>query len=312
MPDKLDDQIEYSIIIPVFNSGKIVSEIADRIQKVFLHINGDYELILVNDASFDHDTLKILDGLEILPQVQVIHLMRNFGQQSATLCGMKHARGKYLITMDDDLQHFPESIPVLLENKMHDVAIARFNKKKHTLRQKFYSRIKSAADRLLLGKPAGLQLSSFRLISREVSDAMQVITASHPYIPALIFYVTRDVVNVEVEHGERASGKSGYTFSKGFKILLNLLFNNSTFLLRVIAVTGISVSILSFLLILILVFRKVFFDVRVGWTSTIVSIFAMGGLILFAVGVVGEYLARIISGVEKRPSYVIRKKSRKQ
>lgn len=304
----MENQILYSVIIPVFNSGNILSEINKRVSEVFVGVKSNYELILVNDGSSDPDTLEALEELEANSEIRVIHLMRNFGQQSATLCGMNEARGEYIITMDDDLQHLPENIPAMLDLQNHDVVIGRFAIKKHSFRQRVFSRLKSYADVLLLGKPPGLQLSSFRLLKREVSDAILNFTPSHPYIPALLFYVTKDIVNVDLTHAERVAGKSGYTFRKGVRLVLNLLFNNSTFLLRLIAFIGISFSLLSFLFILILVVRKFFFDVRVGWTSVIVSIFAIGGLILFAIGVTGEYLTRIISGIERRPPYIVRKK----
>jgi glycosyltransferase involved in cell wall biosynthesis len=233
--------------------------------------------------------------------------MRNFGQQSATLCGLHIASGDLIITMDDDFQHNPADIPKLITESSHDIVIAQFQHKKHSFFKRFTSSIKGWFDTLILGKPHGLQLSSFRLIRREVVQAMLSIKTSYPFLPALMFYVTKDVVNVSLEHHPRQRGTSGYSFIQLLKLFSNLLVNNSSLLLQFIGGVGILSSIISLAAALYFIIQKVVYHTPVaGWTSVIVATLFLGGINLLSIGIIGEYLLRIIKGVEKKPAYLIR------
>ena len=168
-------KFKYSIVIPVYKSSSSLIELAERTEQLFLKMpNAEYELIFVNDSPFSKKTV---DTLEVLaqrnPQIIVIELMKNFGQQAATLCGIKYAKGDYIITMDDDLQHWPEDICKLMEEQEHDVVIARFRDKKHSPFKRFTSEIKGYFDHIILGKPRFLRLSPFRLIKAEVAKLME-------------------------------------------------------------------------------------------------------------------------------------------
>ena len=136
---------------------------------------------------------------------------------------------------------------------------------------------------------------------------LQLKGTPYPFIPAMIFYATRDVVGVPVAHSERSEGTTGYTFRSMIRLFQNLLINNSSLLLRYIGNIGITIASLSFVLGTYFIYKKLFFDIStVGWTSVIVSVLFIGGLVLFSLGVLGEYLIRIINTVERRPIYLIR------
>lgn len=203
----------YSIVVPVYKSTNSLRELAQRIDAVFSNIpNSHYELIFVNDSPFYAETGRVLeDILNSSSRVIVIELMKNFGQQPATLCGVAHAKGNFVITMDDDLQHRPEDIPRLIEQQQHDIVIARLRRKKHSIFKRLSSHVKGYFDRIILGKPRHIKLSSFRLLKQDIAKLMFKRKTPYPFIPALLFSITRDIVNVNVQHSQRDHGKSNYT-----------------------------------------------------------------------------------------------------
>lgn len=307
-------KVTYSVVVPVYNSTQSLVELVERLDKVFKNIVQDtYEVILVDDASPNPRTWLVMEHLaEHYNEVHIVQLMRNFGKHGAVICGFEQARGDYIFTLDDDLQHIPEDIPKFIEKRGHDVVIGAFSNKHHSFFKILVSRIKGWFDQKLLGKPAYIQTGPFKLYKVEVVKAMLKIKTPYPFISALMFYATQDIVMLDLEHGSRKFGRSGFTLKKMLKTFSNLLINNSSFLLQVVSVMGVTISILSFLLGIYLVIKNLTTGIGVpGWTSLIVVILVTNGLILFAIGIVGEYLIRIISGVENRPPYIIRKQYHK-
>ena len=302
--------MKYSIIIPVYNTVSPLYELVSSIKGVFKTIDKQYEIIMVEDCSPNENTWKTLESIASEnPEVIAIQLSRNFGQQPATLCGLAEASGDFMITMDDDLQHNPEDIPKLIEQSDHDIVVAQFSDVKHSLFRRVASSIKSYFDSLLIGKPRHIKLSPFRMINRTTVDGMLAIKTPSPFIPALMFHVSKDVVGVTFEHHPRREGKSNYTFSKMLGVFNNLIIGNSSFLLKAIGYLGVIIAFFSLVYAAIIVVDQLLNPSTIpGWTSVIVSILFVGGLLLFSVGIMGEYLIRIIAGIESRPSYVIRKK----
>jgi glycosyltransferase involved in cell wall biosynthesis len=309
------DNIRYSIVIPVFNSQDSLFELTERINGVFKKtIKESYEVIFVDDGSQNINTWstvkQIVNGNS---NVNAIRLMRNFGRSSAVLCGFSNVKGDYIIVMDDDLQHFPEDIPNLISKNAHDIVIASFKNKKHSFFKRITSRIKGWFDYKLIGKPKHIKNSAFLLIKREVINAITELNISNPFISALLFFVSKDIVNVSCNHGSRLYGKTGYTLKKLFTQFSNLLINNSSILLKTVAYIGITFSILSFLSIFYYAYRFIYFGINVsGWFTLVTLTLLIGGLILFSLGIIGEYLIRIIGGIEKKPAFIIREKLSKE
>lgn len=300
----------YSIVIPVYGTTRSLIEIAERIKLVFKNLPGrEYELIFVNDCSPNKETEPTLQKIyENDPNVSVITFCKNFGQQSATLCGIHHAKGDYILTMDDDLQHKPEHIPLLIENEDHDAVIASFPDKKHSALKRIASKIKGWFDYIILKKPKHIQLTSFRMVKRCIANGLCACQTPYPFIPAMLFRVTSDVVNVDVQHDTRLYGHSQYTIWKMVSIFSNLLINNSYLLLRALGIVGIGGFLLSVMLSSYLVLRYLFWGFSVsGWASLMLAVALLSGLILFGVGIIGEYLLRILANLEQKNMYYIRK-----
>ena len=274
-----DSEIEISVVIPVFNSVETLSNITNRLLETFEKMDIHSEIIFVDDGSKNKETWPTLEHLaESHPNVIAISLMRNFGQHAATICGLKQAKGQYIITMDDDLQHQPEDIPLLFEQNGHDVVIGMFPLVKQNLIKRFLSWIKGWFEVFIIGKPRGISVTSFKLINRNVVNGVLEIQTYSPILGALLYYVTNDVVNVAVSHKARKDGKSGYDFSKMLRLFSNLVITNSSLLLRCGGYIGLFTSLFSLIFSVIIVTRRLLGEeVIAGWTSTFAATLFIGG-----------------------------------
>lgn len=301
--------IHFSVVIPVYNSNRSLPELAERLHAVFRRkMNETYEIILVDDCSPRPETWNTMRSLaEVDACVRVFRLARNFGQGCALLCGMAQARGNWIVTMDDDLQHRPEDIPRLAEKRDHDVVLARFSEKRCSAFKKITSNLKARLDALLLGKPKHISSSPFRLMKRHVVQGLLAIRTPRPFFIAMILSVTADIVNVDAAHEARKYGRSNYTLRNSFSMISNMLFNNSAFMLRSMSVFGFTLAGVSIFYGIYLVLRTLIKHYAPpGWTSLMVVVLISSGIIIFCLGILGEYVARLIETAESRPSWVIR------
>jgi dolichol-phosphate mannosyltransferase/undecaprenyl-phosphate 4-deoxy-4-formamido-L-arabinose transferase len=315
MTDAEPERELFSIVVPVFTATTTLDQLVERIAAVFARLpQFDHEIIFVDDASVRPETWPALKRIALAhDHVRAVQLMRNFGQTPATFCGMKLARGHYIITLDDDLQHAPEDIPLLIAEREHDVVFAQFRELRHSLSKRVLSSLKNVLLSFLIDKPKGLQLTGFRLFRREVARAMlSVVSSPQATLPPLLFFMTRDIATVQVQHNPRLEGTSNYTLSRVLKMARNLLVNETVLLLRLMGQLGFTIAFLSFLGGLAVLASKFFMNTAVvGWASIMIVLLVVGGLILFCLGIIGEYLARLISGVEGRPSFVVRREASK-
>lgn len=300
-----------SVVIPVYNTVKTLPEIARRVDAVFgQRPADDYELIFVDDCSPNPETWPALERVaDEYPRVRIIQLTRNYGQQGATLCGNAESRGDVVLTMDDDLQHHPEEIPLFLEEAGHDIVIGQFRRKRHNVFKRFTSWLKGWFDYTLIGKPKHLQSTSFRMYSRTVARGLMEFRTPNPFLPALLFQISKDIVGVDVEHAPREDGNSGYSLGKMIRLFSNLIINNSSFLLRIFAYLGIFLAAGSLVMFCYVLYLKLFRDVPIqGWSSLMATILLLGGTIMLIMGIMGEYLLRVIQSSEGNPAYFVRRR----
>lgn len=226
------EKLMYSVVVPVFNGGRTIEELADRLRRMFEGIGASFEIVFVDDNSSDDSWIKIEGLAKNDARITSIKLSSNFGQHNATICGISYCRGLYVITMDDDLQHAPEDIPLMItcmnQSGAH-VVIAKLLHKKHQWYRRLASHMIRKLSEITIDKPRGIHLSSFRLIDRWVIEGMLSIDTARPYVPALIFQITNNVVNAEVVHCRRKCGNSNYTVYKMLKLAGQLLANNASF-----------------------------------------------------------------------------------
>lgn len=307
----MSDSVKYSVVVPCYNSENSINELAFRIKKIFIEkIKESYEIIFVDDCSPNPNTWKTIEDLTQLNQeIRAFRLTRNFGKPGALMCGYQYSRGGYVIIMDDDLQHMPEDIPFLIEKKEHDIVMARFKRKRQNGISRFGSWLWNWLMYLLIDKPKNIYISPFNLVNRSVINALIKIKSPRPMIGALYLHITKDIIMVDVHHMQREFGKSGFTFIKRLSQFSNLVINNSSILLRAVAHFGILISVLSVIGTIWLILRwYIYGNILPGWTSLMVVVVFLGGLTLFSIGIIGEYLYRILNGLEGRPSFIVGKK----
>jgi glycosyltransferase involved in cell wall biosynthesis len=289
-----------SIVVPVFRSGPALAALHARLEAVLDRLTDDWELLLVDDASNDGTFDHMLALRERDSRVKLVRFSRNMGQHHATLCGIKRARGDVVLTLDDDLQNPPEEIPVFLAKlgEGYDLVIGRIaSTKQHGLWRNLGSRSVQRLVGTVLGKPPELSLSSYRAMSRRGAQALGSYRGVQTYLPALFFsLIPLDrIANVDVQHQQRQHGASTYTLRKLLKLSSYLLINHSSIPLRMTSALGLATSLLSLVVALGLVANALLYGTAVrGWTSLAVLVTLVGGLILLSLGILGEYVGRLL------------------
>lgn len=304
---------EISIVIPVYNSHECVAEISRQIADALTGI--EYEQIMVNDCSRDTSWDEIKKESKRNPNILGINLRKNGGQDSAILTGLNYASGKFVVIMDDDLQHSPYDIPKLYEKaqKGFDVVYANFESKKQSLWKNIGSWFNGKISEIALGKPKDIYLSPFKIISGDVIKEMTKFNNLFPYIDGLIFQVTRNITQIDIEHHKREMGKSNYNLIKSIKVFLRMLFGFSTTPLNIASYTGFFSAFVG--LLLAIVYTVEYFtgnaDVT-GWTTLVILILVLGGMILVSLGIIGKYLGQVYLTVNKQPKFIIKETTKAQ
>jgi glycosyltransferase involved in cell wall biosynthesis len=301
------DAPEYSIVVPVFRTGDGLLDLVARIRTVFdREMSTTWELILVDDRSPEPETWEMCRQLALDdPRVTAIRLQRNHGKPPAVLCGLAYARGQFIITMDDDLQHHPEDIPRLAAARRHDVVIGQFERRTAGPLASIGSRIKSLFDRLILNLPC--RNSPFKLISAPVAKAMLRSVSPRPFIPALIAHTTDDIVPVAIPNHSSPRVRSRYTLRRRLSQFANLLIGNSSLVLRAVGTVGVFLSVAGLSYASAIVYRWFFVAPAVpGWASLATINLVFGGVGLIGLGVIGEYLHRILEVVNGAPVFTVR------
>lgn len=306
--------IKYSVVVPVYNSEPTLEELYSRVKNVFENtLNETFEMVLVDDSSHDGSFNKMAELSARDSRIISVQLAQNFGQHNALLCGFSHAGGEYIITIDDDLQHPPEEIPKLIkameENEGMDVVIGKYETKKHSLIRNIGSRVINGIARHTNEKTSHLDMTSFRLIKRFVIDYLLEINIRTPRIGYLITAITDKIMNVTVQHDERKYGSSQYTFRRLVNDFKVEVLSNTVLPLIIVRNIGIALFFISLIMAAVYLIKYFVADIDVeGWTTLVILLLLFFGVTLFSIGIIGEYLMRIIGEAKKIPNYFERKK----
>jgi polyisoprenyl-phosphate glycosyltransferase len=300
-------KFKYSIVVPVYNSEESLEELYIRLEKIFRKLKQSFEIILIDDNSKDN-SWKVMNKIyKKNNNVKIIQLMKNFGQDSALMCGFNHAKGDYIITMDDDLQHPPEEILKLI-NKIkedYDIVFGVYHKKKHAFFRTFVSNLVMK----MFAKVVGIKfaVTSFRIIRKKVITELIKSKNYRININILLSNVTNRIGYVKVKHNKRKHGRTNYTFTMLAKWALNMIFNFTVFPLRLATILGLLFSVFSVLVGVYFLLQYYFNNIIVsGFTSLILSITFFSGIILFIMGIIGEYIGRIFMNLNEKPQYIVR------
>ena len=301
-----------SFVIPCYASEGSVALVIDEIRSVVRQRQDtyDYQIIAVNDSSPDHvmDVLRRCAGED--PKVIAVDLAKNGGRHNALMCGCHFAQGDYVVFIDDDQQcpcdRFWDLLSPL-EKGGYDVAIAKYPQKKQSAFKNFGSRVNDMAANWLLGKSRDLKFSNFSVMKKFVRDEVIKYTNPYPYLSGLMLRSTGKVCNVEMEERERQIGVGHYNFRKSFALWMNSFTAFSVKPLRLATACGMLCAFFGILLMLYTIIHKLMVPtVAVGYSSTMAVLLFMGGMIMFMLGLIGEYIGRIYISLNNSPQFVVR------
>ncbi|HXA71717.1 MAG TPA: glycosyltransferase family 2 protein [Stellaceae bacterium] len=299
-----------SIVIPVYNGAKSIAGLVHALET--LEIEGGHEIVLVNDGSPD-DSLAVCRRLlgEAKVPITLVNLARNFGEHNAIMTGLRHARGAYVITMDDDLQNPPSEVKRLLEHarasgKDKDVVYTRYSVKQHAYWRNLGSRFANWVADVLMEKPKGLYLSSFRCMSAFLVEQVTRYEGPFPYVDGLIMQATQAIDTIEVEHLPRATGRSNYTLKRLVRLWLNIFVNFSVMPLHLSTIAGFALSLIGLIGVVSVVLEALFFEPPQGWASLMAATLLLSGVQLLILGILGEYMGRLFLTANRKPQTVVR------
>ena len=301
-----------SVCIPCYKSAKTLPVVVESVTHEFAR-RPEHELqfVLVNDGSPD-DTFQVITELAArYDNVTGVDLSRNYGQVSARLAALNYADGDAVVFMDDDGQH-PASSIFLLVDKMqegnYDVVYAHFKNKKTTGFKIVTSNLHNWIAEIMGNKPKGVHRSSFTIWSRTVVDALKRYHSPFISIGSYLMHVTTRYADVPVEHNERLAGSSGYTLKKLLAMWLNIFFSFSMMPLRFATTVGGAFTVAGFIWGIFLIVHKLVHPTGpAGYTSLMVLMLLIGGLILVSLGIIGEFVGRIYMTISDMPQYSVRK-----
>jgi len=303
------DLKDFSVVVPVYNSEQSLTELFERLKRVFNGMNKTFEVIFVNDHSKDNSykVLKEIYGKN--EDVTVIDLMKNYGQHNALMCGFNHCNGKFIITIDDDLQNPPEEIPKLYQKVIngYDAVFGTYYTKQHKNYKNIGSYMIGKLNNKIFSTENKINFSSFRILKKPIIDEIKLMRTPFPYISGMVLSITNSVANVEVNHSKRKYGKSSYNLRKLLNLSLNLLINYSSIPLRFIGTLGLIISGISFLLGCIYILRKLLLGTPpAGWTTIVVLLSFYNSIILIIFFILGEYISRILRELSNFRQFTIR------
>lgn len=302
-----DSVPDVSIVVPVYGGSAALPELCRRLDEAMQSAGLDHEVILVDDRGQAEAWSAICAVAAQYPRVRGLRLGRNFGQHAATICGIAHARGEWIVTMDDDLEHPPESVPALLAagNEDYPLVYGVFEKRTHTA----YRNLSSELMRRLL-KRAFPDLNedycSFRAIHAPLAKQLDRFGLNRPYIDGMLSWLTSSTRSVSVPHEQRQHGESTYTLRKLLSHAANIFVTFSYLPLRIATFSGAGLAGISFLYLLYVIYGRLTGGItNPGYASLMSVVLFACGIQLLILGVVGEYVGRLMGATFRRPVYVV-------
>jgi len=300
-----------SVIVPVYNSEKTLEALHKRLNSILTKLTGKFEIIFVNDGSVDNSWVEIQKLVKNDLSVLAINLMKNYGQHSALLCGIRQAKYEFIVTLDDDLQNPPEEIPKLLEklDQGYDVVYGYPKNEQHGLFRNIASIFTKMALKTTMGVSIARHVSAFRVFRTELRDSFSDYKGSFISIDVLLSWGTNSFFASPVNHEKRTEGQSNYTFRKLINHALNMVTGFSVLPLQIASIIGFVFSIFGVIILIYVLGRFLFQGSPVPGFPFIASIIAIfSGAQLLAIGIIGEYLARIHFRMMDKPQYQIKNK----
>ena len=299
-----------SIISPVYKASGIIPELVRRIKSAVGKITDDYEIILVEDGSPDNSWNEMVAESQKDQRIKSVKLSRNFGQHYAITAGLDLAQGEWVAVMDCDLQDQPEEIERMLQvaKQGASIVLARRVVRSDGFFKKMSSKTFYTVLSYLTGTKQDPSVANFGIYHRSVVDAIKQLREPIRYFPTMVRWVGFKKTYVDIEHGQRFSGSTSYNWSKLFRLALDIILANSDKPIRLIVKFGFFISIAAFLFGIYNVFLYMNHQISVpGYTSLLLSVWFLGGLMMMVLGIIGLYVGKIFEGVKNRPVYIVEK-----
>jgi glycosyltransferase involved in cell wall biosynthesis len=310
----MDRIMHISVIVPVYKAENCLQELYNRLKNTLEQITSDFEIILIEDCGGDRSWDVIVKLAREDSRVKGFQFSRNFGQHYGITAGLDYCGGDWVVVMDCDLQDQPEEILRLYAKAQegYDVVLARRGVRKDTWIKRLGSRIFNKLFCYLADIQYDSEVANFRIISKKVVESCRLMREQLRFFGGLVEWVGFSTTSVDVQHGERFHGKSTYTFKKLCKLAGDAIIAHSDKPLRMSVRFGFIMSLLAFFYGIYILLRHLMFNsLLTGWSSLIVSIYFIGGIIIAILGIIGIYLGKTFEETKKRPLYIIANKTTK-
>ncbi len=310
--DALEKIVHISVVIPVYKAENCLDELYRRLRASLEMITPNFEIILVEDCGGDNSWGLIESLASADPRVRGLQFSRNFGQHNGITAGMDHCNGDWVVVMDCDLQDRPEEIPRLYAKAQDgfDVVLARRGRRSDPLLKRFTSWLYYLVFNYLADMDYDGETGNFRIMSRKVVKSFCMFRERLRFFGGLVAWMGYPTGSIDVQHDERFAGKTTYTFRKLWKLASETIIAYSDKPLRLCIRLGFIISALAFAYGGYIFYRALVHDVAItGWSSLIVSVYFLGGIIISILGIMGVYLGKTFDEAKQRPLYIVRRRT---
>lgn len=300
---------DIAVVVPLYMGRSCLRELCRRLVAALETITPRFSIVLVDDRSPDDAWPLIRELGREEPRIRGVQLSRNFGQHYALTAGVDHARARWYVVMDCDLQDAPEDIPLLHAKAQEgfDVVVGARRKEGHGFVKRHASKLFYAAFNRLAGFDLDWSVGNFRIFSDRVADGFRAMREQMRFFPASLSFMGFEVAALELPHHPRAEGKSSYTFGKLARLAGSAILAHSQTPLKIAAFFGLGMAVLSLFAALAIIVLALGWGIPVtGWASLIVAVFVVGGVQIFITGVVGIYVGKTFEEAKKRPLYFVK------
>lgn len=298
-----------SVVSPIYKASNTIDALVMRLCQALTQITQNFEIILVEDGSPDDSWIKIQQNCQKDKRIKGIKLSRNFGQHYAITAGLDHAKGEWIVVMDCDLQDRPEEIPRLYQKAQegYQVVLAQRHQRQDNFMKRLLSRLFYKVLSYLTGTPQDPTVANFGIYHQKVIQAVCQMRESIRVFPIMVHWVGFQQAKIEVQHAPREEGKSTYTFKRRLNLALDIILAYSDKPIRLTIKTGLLIAVLAFVVAVVIFFQYLLGYITVsGYTSLMVSIWFLAGLMMMMLGVIGLYIGKTFEGVKNRPVYIIK------
>ncbi|MFN8238508.1 MAG: glycosyltransferase family 2 protein [Chitinophagales bacterium] len=302
--------MDISVVVPVYNEENNLAVLLDRIVNTVTSISNDYEIIFINDGSKDNSLAVIKKFAESNRQIRYIDFSKNFGHQLAVFAGLENATGDAIVIIDADLQDPPELITDLY-SKMKEGYDVVFAQREHREGESWHKLITAKLFYRFINRLSEVKIpldtGDYRIISKKIKDIIVAMPERNKFLRGQIAWAGFNQTSIAYKRDERYSGNTNYSYPKMFAFAFDGITAFSNLPLRLATYLGFVVSLISFFVILYTLYQKYVNNNTVqGWSSLMISVLFLGGVQLICLGIIGEYLSRIMDNVKQRPLYIVR------